>query len=350
MMRGVLRLLGVAALTLADGACSGQDATPTTSPSGAVPGASASTFTMSAPEAVVVADDGTVFVSEFEGGRVDALRPDGAIEAIVDGLRSGTGLALDRDGALYVADHGSACILALGAGAPRAVAGTCGRPGFSGDGGPALDAQMKDPIGIAFGSNGDLFVADEENARVRAVDPNGVISTIAGGGRTAALEAPVGVTATAVRLSHPSYVVVDGRGDLIVSDFLLNAVFGIDRSGDITRIAGIGSSGYSGDGGPATKAELNFPTGLALDARGNLYISDANNDRIRMVDRRGMITTVAGTGDAGSEGIGGPAEEVELNAPAGLAVDARGALYIADQGNDRLLRVDADGIVFVVAD
>jgi sugar lactone lactonase YvrE len=230
-----------------------------------------------------------------------------------------------------------------------AIVGRCGHQGFSGDGGPATAARLNDPIGITEDNAGNLYIADEQNARVRKVSSRGVISTIAGGGRRPVARAPDGTLATKLKLSHPSYVVVDAHGDVYFSDFLANVVTEIDRSGRIRHVAGTGKAGFSGDGGPATRAELNFPTGLTLDSRGNLFISDAFNNRIRKVDRRGVITTVAGTGRAGYSGDGGPADEARLNASAGLALDARGRLVIADQGNNLVRRVNAAGNITTIA-
>ena len=158
------------------------------------------------------------------------------------------------------------------------------------------------------------------------------------------------------KTTDPVRVAVDAT-DVYVADFTGNRISQIDRETVlqirretvILAIAGTGTAGYSGDGGLATEARLNGPYGMALDAAGNLYVSDRNNNRIRRIDRDGIITTVAGTGVPGFSGDGGPATAAKLNSPIGLAVDAAGSLYIADGGNNRVRRVDADGVITTVA-
>lgn len=156
------------------------------------------------------------------------------------------------------------------------------------------------------------------------MNADGSIETVAGGGTVKRANASDGTPATRLHLSHPSYLAIDDAGNVYFSDFLENVVMRIDASGGATRIAGTGRAGDGGDGGPATRAELSFPTGLAFDARGNLYISDSDNARIRMVNEARIITTVAGTGEGGYVGDGGPAVDAQLQAPAGLSVDPSG--------------------------
>ena len=173
-----------------------------------------------------------------------------------------------------------------------------------------------------------------------------MITAVAGGG---ADDPGNGGPATEAAISHPSYVAIDAAGSVYFSDFLANRVRKVGRAGVITTVAGTGSAGFAGDGGPATAAQLSFPTGIAFDGEGNLYISDADNNVVRKVDLAGVITTVAGTGAAGFSGNGRPAAAAELDAPAGLAVGADGSLYVADQGNDRVRRVDRSGAISTVA-
>ena len=141
---------------------------------------------------------------------------------------------------------------------------------------------------------------------------------------------------------------MDPAGNLYVTDLRLNIVVKIDPSGIATVVAGTGKAGYSGDGGPATQAELNFPAGLTMDQRGDLYVADSNNNVIRMIDENGVIHTVVGTGTAGLSGDGGPAARARLALPAGLAF-ADGMLYIADQQNDRVRRVDTSRTITTIA-
>ena len=326
----------------------------------------ASTARLDAPEDVTIDPAGHLYVSEFGGNRVDRVLTGGALNVIAgtgkagysgDGgpavdarLNAPTGLFVERDGGLLVADHHNGCIRQVNpSGVIIVIIGRCGHQGFSGDGGPATSAKLNDPIGVTEDTSGNLYIADEQNARIRKVSSRGIITTIAGGGTRRLSGAPNGTLATDLKLSHPSYIAVDARGDVYFSDFLANVVTKIDPSGRITRVAGTGRAGFSGDGGPATRAELNFPTGLALDPRGNLYISDAFNNRIRKVNPNGVIITVAGTGKAGYSGDEGQATKAELNAPAGLALDAHGRLVIADQGNNLIRKVNHAGIITTLA-
>ena len=259
-------------------------------------------------------------------------------------------------GALVAADHHNGCMRRIDAdGVINAVAGNCGHQGYNGDGKfPALKTKFDDPIGIVEGSTGTLFVADEQNARVRRVTPDGVVSTILGGGKTPLPDAPNGTLGTTIEMSHPSYLALDAGGNLYVSDFLWNQVVRIDPQGRITHIAGTGAEGFGGDGGPATSAVLDFPTGLALDARGRLYIDDSFNNRIRMVDAQGRISTVVGSGPFGFgtgsySGDGGKATAATLNLPSGIALSPDGRLFIADQGNNVVRVLQPGGTIGLFA-
>ena len=319
-----------------------------------------------APEDVAFDASGVLYISEFEGNRIDRIGDGSELQVVVgtgsagysgDGgpafhaeLAAPTGIAFNAAGILLLADHHNGCIRTVdAAGIIDRLWGACGTVGYSGDGGPALDAEMDDPIGVAIDGDGRLWISDELNGRVRRVNVDGSIETVAGGGTVKPANAKDGTPATTLRLSHPSYLAIDDSGNVYLSDFAANVVMRIDPSGGATRVAGTGRAGSGGDGGPATEAELNFPTGLALDGSGNLYISDAENHEIRMVDADGIITTFAGTGEAGYSGDGGPAVEAQLQAPAGLAFDPSGRLVIADQGNDLVRIVDDAGVITTIA-
>jgi len=356
------------ALCVLIAACGGNAAPSKPTASGSVSSEplAATDVAIAAPEDVAFDAEGNLYVSEFEGNRIDRIDEalglqvvagtgssgyagDGSLAIDAD-LSAPAGIAFDTEGTLLLADHHNGCIrMVETTGVIDRLWGTCGAVGYSGDGGPALDAQLNDPIGIAIDGDGHLWIADELNGRIRRVNVDGSIETVAGGGTVKPANAKDGTRATKLRLSHPSYLAIDGSGNVYFSDFLENVVMRIDTSGGVTRIAGTGKAGYSGDGGPATKAELSFPTGLALDGSGNLYISDAENNEIRMVDAEGIITTVAGTGEAGYSGDGGPAVEAQLQAPAGLAIDPSGELVIADQGNNLVRVVDGAGVIKTIA-
>jgi sugar lactone lactonase YvrE len=230
-------------------------------------------------------------------------------------------------------------------------AGT-GAAGFSGDGGPAISAKLNNPQGMAVDGVGDLYIADSFNYRVRKVATAGTITTVAGNGALGF--SGDGGPATSAKLYNPSDVAFDGAGNLYIADAFNNRVRKVDLSGTITTVAGTGSKGFSGDGGPATSAQLNYPVALAFDGAGNLYIDDTRNNRIRKVDPSGTMTTFAGSGgtgprNGGFSGDGGPATTAQLNSPLGVAVDGAGNLYIADTNNHRVRKVDPSGTITTFA-
>ncbi len=214
-----------------------------------------------------------------------------------------------------------------------------GTAGYSGDGGPAASAELNSPSGVAVDFSGNIYIADYKNNRIRRVDASGVISTVAGKG-TAGYSGDGG-PASSAELSTPSGVAVDTSGNIYIADSSNNCIRKVDASGVISTVAGKGTGGYSGDGGPASSAELSSPFGVAVDASGNIYIADDKNNRIRKVDASGVISTVAGNGTGGYSGDGGPATSAELNSPSGLAVDSSGNIYIADTTNYRVREVYA---------
>ncbi|MEU5053687.1 NHL repeat-containing protein [Streptomyces sp. NPDC021096] len=267
--------------------------------------------------------------------------------ATAAGLRSPYGVALDGAGSLYIADYQNHRVRKVGPdGVITTVAGD-GSKGYGGDGGPATAAGLRDPAGVALDGRGNLYIADRFNQRVRRVGPDGIITTVAGDG-TAAFGGDGG-PATAASLNFPHALVVDGVGNLYIADDYNHRVRKVGTDGVIATVAGDGAEGFGGDGGPATAASLHFPHALAIDSAGNLYIADRYNYRVRRVAPDGIITTVAGTGDIGFGGDGGPATAAVLDLPQCLAVDGDDNLYITDYGNERVRRVDADGIISTVA-
>jgi sugar lactone lactonase YvrE len=269
--------------------------------------------------------------------------------ATVASLFHPTGVAVDRSGNLYIADRDNHRIRKVDpAGVITTLAGS-GTAGFSGDGGPATAAELANPTGIAVigFANPSIYIADFSNHRVRKVDSAGFITTVAGNGLAGF--SGDGGPATAASLADPFAVAVDVSGNLFIADRDNQRIRKVDIDGVITTVAGNGMAGFSGDGGSATAASLYFPFGVAVDDAGNLYIADRNNQRIRRVDPAGVITTVAGNGTAGFSGDGGPAFIAALSFPSGVAVDNAGNLYIADQNNQRIRRVDPAGVITTVA-
>ncbi|MGA3236246.1 MAG: hypothetical protein ABSG03_08085 [Bryobacteraceae bacterium] len=249
------------------------------------------------------------------------------------------GIAVDSAGSLYIAERDNERIRKVVSGVIATVAGN-GMEGFSGDNGPATSAELQGPEGAAVDSAGNLYIADVYNDRIRKVT-KGVITTVAGGGTPVGGNGP----ATGVQFGYPAAVALDSSGSLYIAD--QQGVIWKISNGAIAAVAGNGTQGFSGDGGPATAAQLNNPSGVAVDAAGNLYISDTDNQRIRKV-ANGVITTLAGNGTAGFSGDNGPATGAELNLPVGVAVDSSGNLYISDSYNNRVREV-ANGMIATIA-
>ena len=218
---------------------------------------------------------------------------------------------------------------------------------YSGDGGPSTAAQLNAPWGIAADSRGNVYIGDSGNDTVRKVAPNGVIATVAGNASRG--YSGDGAAATRAQLNQPLGIALDDAGNLYVAECRGARVRKVSAAGIITTLAGTGISGYSGDGGPAGNAQLDCPHGVAADASGNVYIADTGNHSLRRVDANGAISTVAGNGSQGFAGDGGPALNALLSAPTSLAVDANGSLYIADTGNNRIRRISRDGFIDTVA-
>lgn len=225
-----------------------------------------------------------------------------------------------------------------------------GVPRFSGDGGPAASGSLNQPFGVAADGFGNRFIADQFNQRIRRVDAvTGIITTLAGDGY-------YGFTghgpATSARVNYPWGVTLDGSGNLFIADTGNTRIRRVDAvTGIITTVAGNGTFGFSGDGGPATDASFYSIKAVAVDCFGNLFITDYGNHRIRRVDAAtGIITTVAGDGVPRFSGDDGPATSASLYAPQGVAVDGSGDLFIADRFNYRIRQVDGvTGIITTVA-
>jgi uncharacterized protein (TIGR03437 family) len=280
-----------------------------------------------------------------------------------------SGVAVDGAGNLFIADGCSIfCVPEFSGGRIRKVSsdGTIttvagGATSGLGDGGPATGANISDPVGVAVDAEGNLFIADRFNYRLRKVSPSGIITTAAGDGTgrfySSAYVDPAtdDRPATGARLSYPRGVAVDDAGNLFIADTNNNRVRKVSTDGTITTVAGNGTAGFSGDGGLATSAQLNSPIAVTVDDDGNLFILDIANGRVRKVSPNGMISTVAGNGTAGFSGDGGLATSAALGAfvcnsvCGGLTVDGAGNLFIADPGNGRVRKVSPSGIITTVA-
>ncbi len=286
-----------------------------------------------------VAGNGT---NHFSGDNGPATSAQLAIAGLSGDVTPLRGMAVDGTGNVYLADaYNSRVRKVTPAGTISTVAGT-GTPGYSGDGGPATSARLETPTGLAVDNAGNLYIADTYNFRVRKVSTAGTITTIAGTGTPGA--SGDGGPATAARLNHPAGLAVDSIGTLYVADGGNGRIRKISTAGTISTIAGTGTAGFSGDGGPAITAQLDGAYDVAVDGVGTVYIADAGNARIRKVTTAGTISTIAGNGISGFAGDGGPAVAAQLSYPTGLAVDSGGDLYVADVFNDRVRKVTAGTI------
>jgi len=228
------------------------------------------------------------------------------------------------------------------------IAGT-GKRGFSGDDSIATKAELNYPISASFDNKRNLFIADAGNNCIRKIDTAGIITTIAGIGGSKPSYNGDDILATKATLGIPYDIKEDRLGNIYLADGTNFRIRKIDTAGIIHTIAGTGAEGYSGDGGPATKAEIYLPVGLAVDIVGNVYFSD-NSNRVRKIDTSGIITTVAGNGyqPGGYSGDNGLATSAELHAPQGLVVDKAGNIYVVDAENNRIRKVSTNGIITTV--
>jgi sugar lactone lactonase YvrE len=317
--------------------------------------------------AAVVDADGNLYVSASNMDTVYKISPTGTLSTVAgngsedfegDGgpavdaaLSAPEGLALDASGNLYIADSSNHRIRKVEAstGVITTVAGN-GFYGFAGDTGPAISAKLNNPSGVAVDASGNLYIADSSNHRIRKVDAStGVITTVAGTGEYGFVD---NVPAISAKLAYPSGMAVDTAGNLFIADRNNHRIRKIDaETGVMTTVAGTNGGGFGADNIPATASTsyLYFPRGVAVDTLGNLYIADTDSQRLRKVDAStGVITTVAGNTVRGFSGDNGPAVSAQLNNPSGVAVDATGNLYIVDRSNQRVRKVNS-GVITTMA-
>jgi hypothetical protein len=251
-------------------------------------------------------------------------------------------VALDGAGNLIIADYMNNVVreVNVSTGDIYTIAGN-GTAGYTGDGGAATNATLRYPYGVAVDASGNIYIADAGNNVIREITASGYIQTIIGNGYGSGLAlgnggySGDGGPANAAELNFPSGIAVDVFGNKYVADAYNNVIRKVGINDSISTFAGVaGVPGYSGDGGYAKAALLKFATGLAVDGIGNVYIADQGNDVVRKVDTGGKIRTIAGTGTAGYSGDSGPAVDAQLSAPKGVAVDGNGLIYIADAGNN----------------
>jgi trimeric autotransporter adhesin len=310
---------------------------------------------LAVPRGLAVDRGGNIYIADTLNNRIRKITPDGNISTVAGGnvagfsgdggaavlaqLNAPAAVAADARGNLYIADTGNNRVRRINPqGIISTMAGTSAN-GFSGDGGAATDAKLNAPQSVAVDASGRVYIADTDNHRIRRIDAQGIITTLAGSDSGAGDGGP----ALAARLFQPSGVAIDASGNVYIADNLNHRVRRVNPQGIVANVAGNGAAGYTGDNGTATSAQLNNPNGLALDRTGALYIADTGNNVIRRVSG-GIISTVAGTGIAGKTGDSGPATDANLYRPSAIAFDRQGNLYIADSGNNRI-RIVSGGMI-----
>jgi sugar lactone lactonase YvrE len=257
------------------------------------------------------------------------------------------GVSLDLDGNIYIADSSNNRIRKIDTnGIITTVVGT-GTPGFGGDDGPAIDAQLYAPQGVTFDVDNNMYIADTGNHRIRVVYTDGTITTYAGTGTIG--YSGDGGAAIAANLRFPRSVIADSDSNLYIADANNNVIRKVDTVGIIRTFAGNGIADYFGDGGFAINAKLNKPYGVAVDSSNNVYIADSLNFCIRKVSTSGIITTVAGRGTfSGYSGDGGPATIARMRIAYGVTIDSNGNMFIADSTGYRVRKVDTSGIITTI--
>jgi PKD repeat protein len=321
-------------------------------------GGQAKSAEMYFPEAIAEDVSGNLYITDTPNNAIRKVDGTGIITTIIGEAGAGYsgdggpasaaemsypwGIAQDAIGNIYFSDNGNNRIRKINtSGIISTVAGDGYSPGFggySGDGGPATNAELYEPQGISLDATGNIFIADINNNRIRMVNTSGIITTIAGNGYGAPFSGGYsgdGGAATAGELYHPTAVAVDLAGNVYIADQPNNRIRKVSTGGIITTAVGNGTGAFSGDGGQATAAEVYKPDGITVDASNNMYIADFSNDRIRLVNSSGIITTVAGNGVHGYSGDGGLPTAAELYDPAGVtAPDGNGNIYIVDDENN----------------
>jgi hypothetical protein len=296
-------------------------------------------------EVIPKAHGQSFIINTIAGNSTGGYSGDGG-QATAAELNTPDGVAVDSVGDFYIADQLNNCIRKVSiSGLITTFAGN-GTTGYSGDGGQATAAEMANPFAVALDDSGNVYIVDGNNC-VRKVNKSGIITTIAG--NTNYGFSGDGGIATAAEFNAVFGVAVDKSGNVYFADYDNNRIRKVNTLGIISTIAGNGTQGHSGDGGQATVAELNDPIAVAVDDSGNVYTAEYGSNYIRKINTKGIIYSIAGTGGNGYTGDGGPATSAELNAPSGLVVNKYGTIYIADENNNAVRKVNSSGIISTIA-
>lgn len=331
-------------------------------------GGPATSARLNKPVGLACDSAGNVYVADTNNHVIRRIGTDGIITTVAgntvggfggDGgratdasLNAPQGVSVDQNGTIYIADTFNHRIRSVTPGGEIATFAGIGYPGFAGDNNPATGSNLLFPTDVAADRQGNVFIADQGNNRIRKVT-RGVISTVAGG--TADVQVTDGFIATAVRLNGPTGVAVDTAGNVYFAEGSIglgsglavgdNRIWRVGTNGVVNAFAGNGLNSFSGDLGPASSAQIDTPAQISMDAAGNTYFADSKNNRIRKITPAGTVTTVAGNALPGFAGDAGLATNAELNHPTGVAIDFAGNLYIADTGNNRVRKVFPNGII-----
>jgi hypothetical protein len=263
-------------------------------------------------------------------------------------LNEPIGVAVDAAGNIYIAERAKHCIRKIDpSGTITTVAGAWGVAGYSGDGGPATAARLNEPYGIILDEVGNIYFSEQLNNCIRKINIAGIISTIAGNGTVG--YSGDGGPATNAQFAGAGFIALDGAGNIYVPDFGNHCIRKVSTTGIVTTVAGGNGPGYSGDGGIATDAKMNRPKGIVTDALGNLYVAEYGSNRIRKITTSGVISTIAGTGTAGYNGEDIDATSAQLKGPLSLAIDNTNSLYISEPDNYRIRKISASGKITTIA-
>jgi uncharacterized protein YjdB len=314
-------------------------------------GGAATVATLNDPRGVIADASGNIYIAEYNNNVIRKISPSGVISTFAgtgssgfsgDGglataatLYSPWAIALDGAGNMYIAEYNGQRIRKINTSGIISTFAGNGTNGFSGDGGAATAASLNNPVGIATDAAGNVYISDRDNLRIRAVNTSGIISTVAGNGTSGY---SVGSAATATGIGSPLGIATDAAGNLYIGCDNVK-VIKVSTSGITSTIAGSGTYGYSGDGGPATAANIGYVYGLAVNSAGTVYMADYTNNRVRQVNAAGVIATIAGNGTTPDSGDGAPATAATTQNPMGVCLDAGGNVYIAEYSGNRIRKI-----------